>query len=120
MQLKEDVLQNQIKLLEKQFADERNSQPPDTQQFRSLEMKLSTMHQRQIERESELLNILKSTHPRLQVEREISESTWRRIVASKNDQIREFREELDSILNILKQLHDKGSLSSPATRNLFK
>ena len=107
-------------MLEKQFADERNSQPPDTQQFRSLEMKLSTMHQRQIEREGELLNILKSTHPRLQAENEVSEVTWRRIVASKNNQIREFREELDSILDILKQLYDKGSFSSPATRNPFK
>lgn len=78
------------------------------------------MHQRQIEREGELLKILKSTRPTPQAENEINEATWRKIVDSKNIQIREFRDELDSILDILKQLYATGSFSSPAKRNLFK
>lgn len=104
-QLKEDVLQNQIRLLQKQLKDAIDCQPPSQQRINNIEVQLTGMQQRQLERENEIRNLARAAQPRFQLDRDLSEVEWGRIVEAKDAQIKQFRDELDDILQTLHGLY---------------
>lgn len=110
LQLKEDVLQNQVKLLQKQLKDAIECQPPSQQRLTNIEMQLSSIHQRQLDRENEINKLVRTTRPRLDVGRDPGDVDWGRIVEAKDVQIKQFRDELDEILKTLHSLYANRSM----------
>ena len=119
LQLKEGVLQNQIKLLQKQLKDAIECQPPTQQRINHIEMQISTIQQRQIDRESELYKIARNVQPNFDSGMNPHGIDWCKIVEAKDAQIRQFREELDEILQTLHNLYANGPAFHEQTRGYF-
>ena len=117
-QLKEDVLQNQVKLLQKQLKDAIDCQPPSQKRINSIEMQLSSMQQRQLDREGEIRNLVSIARPKLSPLRDPYDPDLAKIVEAKDAQIKQFREELDDILHTLHSLYSNGSLIRKDNKNM--
>jgi len=117
--LKEGVLQNQVKLLQKELKDAIECQPPTQQRINHIEMQISTIQQRQIDRESELYKISRNVQPNFDSGMNPHGIDWGKIVKDKDAQIKQFREELDEILQTLHNLYANGSASHEQTRDYF-
>ena len=91
-----------MEALKKELDGALECQPLEHQRFRVLEMKIASMQQRRTDREGELRSLLRKIEPMFVPDGQ--DSHWRKIVEEKNEQIKQFREELDSILDVLKHL----------------
>ena len=102
------TLENQTKQLTEDLANAKRSHTPQMRHFESLQEKIETMERQHLQREERLRDIMK--HHQTTSVQELTDETikWKRIVENKNLEIEKFRNELDSILNILKELQVQG------------
>ena len=76
--------------------------------FEALRNKISQMETRHRLREQQLQQLMQQQHVAAAQESVLEATRWRGIVDTKNREIDKFRGELDSILEILRQLQRQG------------
>uniref|UniRef100_A0A8C3NKT6 Centrosomal protein of 162 kDa n=1 Tax=Geospiza parvula TaxID=87175 RepID=A0A8C3NKT6_GEOPR len=100
-QIREQLLQKEVTKLLEELREARESQSPEMKHFLCLEKKIKHIESRHAAREHEIQKVhqLRQTQ---EVER------WRRLAQQKNQELEKFRMELDSILDVLRELQKQG------------
>ncbi|XP_078733451.1 centrosomal protein of 162 kDa isoform X1 [Lampetra fluviatilis] len=105
---REQTLQDQVVRLLQELGEARETHTPEMKQFRALEAKVVMMEQRHLRREQELTQLVQRTRQSGEQERSREAAEWRRQVLHKNAELERFRSELDSILEVLRELQRQG------------
>ncbi|KAK2113999.1 hypothetical protein P7K49_008265 [Saguinus oedipus] len=95
------------KLLE-ELREAKENHTPEMKHFMGLEMKIKQMEMRHAQREQELQQIIQQTHQVVETEQNKEVEKWKRLAQLKNRELETFRTELDSILDVLRELQRQG------------
>ncbi|XP_075270538.1 centrosomal protein of 162 kDa isoform X1 [Opisthocomus hoazin] len=107
-QLREELLQKEVTKLLEELREAKESQSPEMKHFLCLENKIKHIETRHAEREQEIQKATQLTR-RLTEGRQSQEAErWRRLAQRKNQELERFRVELDSILDVLRELQKQG------------
>ncbi|NWW85857.1 CE162 protein, partial [Rhynochetos jubatus] len=107
-QMREELLQKEVTKLLEELREAKESQSPEMKHFLCLEEKIKQIETRHAEREQEILKATQRT-PRVPEARQSHEvEKWRRLAQRKNQELEKFRVELDSILDVLRELQKQG------------
>ncbi|XP_044931803.1 centrosomal protein of 162 kDa isoform X2 [Mustela putorius furo] len=107
-QLREEILQKEITKLLEELREARENHTPEMKHFMGLEKKIKQMEMRHQQREQELQQIIQQTHQVVETEQNKEIEKWKRLAQLKNRELDKFRTELDSILDVLRELHRQG------------
>ncbi|XP_039077757.1 centrosomal protein of 162 kDa isoform X2 [Hyaena hyaena] len=107
-QVREEVLQKEITKLLEELREARENHTPEMKHFMGLEKKIKQLEMRHEQREQELQQIIQQTHQVVETEQSKEIEKWKRLAQLKNRELDKFRTELDSILDVLRELHRKG------------
>ncbi|XP_044532255.1 centrosomal protein of 162 kDa [Gracilinanus agilis] len=107
-QVREEILQKEISKLLEELREAKESHTPEMKHFMALERKIKQMEMRHVQREQELQQIIQQTRQVVETEQEKEVAKWKRLAQLKNQELEKFRVELDSILDVLRELHRKG------------
>ncbi|XP_043820598.1 centrosomal protein of 162 kDa [Dromiciops gliroides] len=107
-QAREEILQKEISKLLEELREAKESHTPEMKHFMSLERKIKHMEMRHMQREQELQQIIQQTRQVVETEQEKEVEKWKRLAQLKNRELEKFRVELDSILDVLRELHQQG------------
>ena len=86
--------------------------------YEALKDKIRHMEEKHAQRERDLQQIIRNSHHGNQPEMAEETEKWKRIVEVKNREIEKFRAELDSILEVLRELHRQGVVLPYKNSNL--
>lgn len=101
-------LKEQVETLKEKLREAKRTQAPEMRHYEVLEEKISTLTERHKKREQELEALVRSSQ-RMASQDLIEEAArWKKMVETKNLEICKFREELDSILGVLRELQRQG------------
>lgn len=78
--------------------------------YESLQAKITSMENRHACREKELKGLLESATTKAALHINYAEDKWRDVLRSKDAELQTFREELDSIMEVLEELKRQGVL----------
>ncbi|XP_042165774.1 centrosomal protein of 162 kDa isoform X3 [Oncorhynchus tshawytscha] len=106
--LREDTLQNQLTRLLEELKQARECHSPELRHFTSLERKIHSMELRHTQREKELQQVMGQTRLVVEAEQQSEVERWRRLAQGKTRELEVFRLELDSILDVLRELQRQG------------
>ncbi|KAK3572376.1 hypothetical protein QTP86_032604 [Hemibagrus guttatus] len=106
--LREETLQNQLTKLLEELKQAKEAHSPELRHFASLEHKIHTMELRYNQREQELQQIIAQTRLVVEQEQQAEVSRWKRLAQGKSNELEAFRQELDSILDVLRELQKQG------------
>ncbi|KAM7337208.1 hypothetical protein ACRRTK_003327 [Alexandromys fortis] len=107
-QVREEILQNQITKLLEELKEAKENHTPEMKHFMGLERKIQQMEMRHRQREQELQQIIQQTRQVVETEQNKEVEKWKRLAQLKNRELDKFRTELDSILDVLRELHRQG------------
>ncbi|XP_011215383.2 centrosomal protein of 162 kDa isoform X2 [Ailuropoda melanoleuca] len=107
-QVREEILQKEIAKLLEELREARENHTPEMKHFMGLEKKIKQMEMRHQQREQELQQIIQQTHQVVETEQNREIEKWKRLAQLKNRELDKFRAELDSILDVLRELHRQG------------
>ncbi|XP_048209844.1 centrosomal protein of 162 kDa isoform X1 [Perognathus longimembris pacificus] len=107
-QVREEILQNEVTKLLEELREAKESHTPEMKHFMGLEKKITQMEIRHKQREQELQQIIQKTHQVVENEQNKEVEKWKRLAQLKNRELDTFRTELDSILDVLRELHRQG------------
>ncbi|XP_072498829.1 centrosomal protein of 162 kDa isoform X2 [Notamacropus eugenii] len=107
-QVREEILQKEISKLLEELREAKESHTPEMKHFMGLERKIKNMEMRHVQREQELQQIIQQTRQVVETEQEKEVEKWKRLAQLKNQELEKFRVELDSILDVLRELHRQG------------
>uniref|UniRef100_A0A5F8G7Q8 Centrosomal protein of 162 kDa n=1 Tax=Monodelphis domestica TaxID=13616 RepID=A0A5F8G7Q8_MONDO len=107
-QVREEILQKEISKLLEELREAKESHTPEMKHFMALERKIKQMEMRHVQREQELQQIIQQTRQVVETEQEKEVAKWKRLAQLKNQELEKFRVELDSILDVLRELHRQG------------
>ncbi|XP_013201874.1 centrosomal protein of 162 kDa [Microtus ochrogaster] len=107
-QVREEILQNQITKLLEELKEAKENHTPEMKHFMGLERKIQQMEMRHKQREQELQQIIQQTRQVVETEQNKEVEKWKRLAQLKNRELDKFRTELDSILDVLRELHRQG------------
>uniref|UniRef100_A0A8C8XD14 Centrosomal protein of 162 kDa n=1 Tax=Panthera leo TaxID=9689 RepID=A0A8C8XD14_PANLE len=107
-QVREEILQKEITKLLEELREARENHTPEMKHFMVLEKKIKQMEMRHEQREQELQQIIQQTHQVVETEQSKEIEKWKRLAQLKNRELDKFRTELDSILDVLRELHRQG------------
>ncbi|XP_045660467.1 centrosomal protein of 162 kDa isoform X2 [Ursus americanus] len=107
-QVREEILQKEIAKLLEELREARENHTPEMKHFMGLEKKIKQMEMRHQQREQELQQIIQQTHQVVETEQNREIEKWKRLAQLKNRELDKFRTELDSILDVLRELHRQG------------
>ncbi|XP_054554987.1 centrosomal protein of 162 kDa isoform X2 [Talpa occidentalis] len=107
-QVREEVLQKEITKLLEELKEAKENHTPEMKHFMGLEKKIKQMEMRHEQREQELQQIIQQTHQVVETEQNKEIEKWKRLAQLKNRELDKFRTELDSILDVLRELHRQG------------
>ncbi|KAF4087905.1 hypothetical protein AMELA_G00076690 [Ameiurus melas] len=113
--LREETLQNQLTKLLEELKQAKEAHSPELRHFASLEHKIHTMELRYNQREQELQQMIAQTRLVVEQEQQAEVMRWRRLAQGKSSELEAFRIELDSILDVLRELQKQGVVI-PATQ----
>ncbi|XP_009874715.1 PREDICTED: centrosomal protein of 162 kDa [Apaloderma vittatum] len=107
-QMREELLQKEVTKLLEELREAKESQSPEMKHFLCLEKKIKLIETRRAEREQEIRRAAQLTQrlPDAQQSHEVEK--WRRLAQRKNQELEKFRVELDSILDVLRELQKQG------------
>ena len=91
-----------------ELREARENHTPEMKHFMILEKKIKQMEMRHEQREQELQQIIQQTHQVVETEQNKEIEKWKRLAQLKNRELDKFRMELDSILDVLRELHRQG------------
>nr|KAF6461597.1 centrosomal protein 162 [Molossus molossus] len=107
-QVREEILQKEITKLLEELREAKENHTPEMKHFMGLEKKIKQMEMRHKQREQELQQIIQQTHQVVENEQNKEIEKWKRLAQLKNRELEKFRTELDSILDVLRELHRQG------------
>ncbi|XP_005684776.2 PREDICTED: centrosomal protein of 162 kDa isoform X1 [Capra hircus] len=107
-QVREEILQKEITKLLEELREAKENHTPEMKHFMVLEKKIKQMEMRHEQREQELQQIIQQTHQVVEAEQNKEIEKWKRLAQLKNRELDKFRTELDSILDVLRELHRQG------------
>uniref|UniRef100_A0A8C3Y876 Centrosomal protein of 162 kDa n=1 Tax=Catharus ustulatus TaxID=91951 RepID=A0A8C3Y876_CATUS len=107
-QIREQLLQKEVTKLLEELREARESQSPEMKHFLSLEKKIKHIESRHAEREHEIQKATQLTQHISEVRQTQEVEKWRRLAQQKNQELEKFRIELDSILDVLRELQKQG------------
>ncbi|XP_037587691.1 centrosomal protein of 162 kDa isoform X2 [Cebus imitator] len=107
-QVREEILQKEITKLLEELREAKENHTPEMKHFMGLEMKIKQMEMRHAQREQELQQIIQQTHQVVETEQNKEVEKWKRLAQLKNRELEKFRTELDSILDVLRELQRQG------------
>ncbi|XP_052043652.1 centrosomal protein of 162 kDa isoform X1 [Apodemus sylvaticus] len=107
-QVREEILQKQITKLLEELKEAKENHTPEMKHFMGLERKIKQMETRHRQREQELQQIIQQTRQVVETEQNKEVEKWKRLAQLKNRELDKFRTELDSILDVLRELHRQG------------
>ncbi|XP_013389121.1 centrosomal protein of 162 kDa [Lingula anatina] len=106
--IRETALESQVKQLQDDLREAKKHHSPEMKHFEALHEKITQMENRHRQREQELQQIIRNTKLNAGVELNREVDKWRRMVEVKNQETERFRIELDSILEVLRELQRQG------------
>ncbi|XP_055965721.1 centrosomal protein of 162 kDa [Sorex fumeus] len=107
-QVREEILQKEITKLIEELKEAKENHTPEMKHFTGLEKKIKQMEVRHEQREQELQRIIQQTRQVVETEQNKEIEKWKRLAQLKNRELDHFRRELDSILDVLRELHQQG------------
>ncbi|NXN82979.1 CE162 protein, partial [Bombycilla garrulus] len=107
-QIREQLLQKEVTKLLEELREARESQSPEMKHFLCLEKKIKHIESRHLEREHEIQKATQLTQHISEVRQTQEAEKWRRLAQQKNQELEKFRMELDSILDVLRELQKQG------------
>ncbi|XP_057595172.1 centrosomal protein of 162 kDa isoform X4 [Hippopotamus amphibius kiboko] len=107
-QVREEILQKEITKLLEELKEAKENHTPEMKHFMVLEKKIKQVEMRHEQREQELQQIIQQTHQVVETEQNKEIEKWKRLAQLKNRELDKFRMELDSILDVLRELHRQG------------
>ncbi|KAL2306688.1 hypothetical protein Nmel_004619 [Mimus melanotis] len=107
-QIREQLLQKEVTKLLEELREARESQSPEMKHFLCLEKKIKHIESRHAEREHEIQKATQLTQHISEVRQTQEVEKWRRLAQQKNQELEKFRIELDSILDVLRELQKQG------------
>ncbi|XP_041336360.1 centrosomal protein of 162 kDa isoform X1 [Pyrgilauda ruficollis] len=107
-QIREQLLQKEVTKLLEELREARESQSPEMKHFLCLEKKIKHIESRHAEREHEIQKATQLRQHISEVRQSQEVEKWRRLAQQKNQELEKFRMELDSILDVLRELQKQG------------
>ncbi|XP_039915496.1 centrosomal protein of 162 kDa isoform X2 [Hirundo rustica] len=107
-ELKNRISTQEVTKLLEELREARESQSPEMKHFLCLEKKIKHIESRYAEREHEIQKATQLTQHVSEVRRTQEAEKWRRLAQQKNQELEKFRVELDSILDVLRELQKQG------------
>ncbi|XP_032538026.1 centrosomal protein of 162 kDa isoform X1 [Chiroxiphia lanceolata] len=107
-QIREQLLQKEVTKLLEELREAKESQSPEMKHFLCLEKKIKHIETRHAEREQEIQKATQVTHHVTEARQTHEAQKWRRLAQQKNQELEKFRVELDSMLDVLRELQKQG------------
>nr|XP_013804326.1 PREDICTED: centrosomal protein of 162 kDa [Apteryx mantelli mantelli] len=107
-QMREELLQKEVSKLLEELREAKESQSPEMKHFLCLEKKIKHIETRHAEREQELQKATQLTQHITDARQSHEVEKWQRLAQRKNLELEKFRVELDSILDVLRELQRQG------------
>ncbi|NXY53752.1 CE162 protein, partial [Callaeas wilsoni] len=107
-QIREQLLQKEVTKLLEELREARECQSPEMKHFLCLEKKIKHIESRHAEREHEIQKGTQLTQHISEARQSQEVEKWRRLAQQKNQELERFRMELDSILDVLRELQKQG------------
>ncbi|NXV92569.1 CE162 protein, partial [Calonectris borealis] len=107
-QMREELLQKEVTKLLEELREAKESQSPEMKHFLCLEKKIKHIETRHAEREQEIRKATQLTQHITEARQTHEVEKWRRLAQRKNQELEKFRVELDSILDVLRELQKQG------------
>ncbi|XP_025976905.2 centrosomal protein of 162 kDa isoform X4 [Dromaius novaehollandiae] len=118
-QMREELLQKEVAKLLEELREAKESQSPEMKHFLCLEKKIKHIETRHAEREQELQKATQLTQHITDARQTHEVEKWRRLAQRKNQELEKFRVELDSILDVLRELQRQGVVIPAPNSNGF-
>ncbi|XP_030639013.1 centrosomal protein of 162 kDa [Chanos chanos] len=106
--LREETLQNQLAKLLEELKEAKEAHSPELKHFTNLERKIQAMELRYTQRERELQQVIAQTRVVVEEEQQAELERWKKLAQGKARELESFRLELDSILDVLRELQRQG------------
>ncbi|KAM9155992.1 centrosomal protein of 162 kDa isoform 2-T3 [Pangshura tecta] len=107
-QTREEILQKEMTKLLEELREAKERQSPEMKHFLCLERKIKYMEIRHVQREQELQQIVQQTRHVPEVRQTQEAEKWKKLAQLKNQELEKFQVELDSILDVLRELQKQG------------
>ncbi|XP_067416847.1 centrosomal protein of 162 kDa [Emydura macquarii macquarii] len=107
-QMREEVLQKEMAKLLEELKEAKERQTPEMKHFLCLERKIKSMEIRHAQREQELQQVVQQTQFVTKVQQTQEVEKWKKLAQLKNQELEKFQVELDSILDVLRELQKQG------------
>ncbi|XP_059424238.1 centrosomal protein of 162 kDa isoform X2 [Carassius carassius] len=106
--IREETLQNQLSKLLEELKQAKEAHSPELRHFTSLEQKIQSMELRYTQREKQLQQVIADTRRVVEQEQQGEVERWKRLSQGRAKELEVFRLELDSILDVLRELQRQG------------
>ncbi|XP_033113259.1 centrosomal protein of 162 kDa-like [Anneissia japonica] len=106
--IQEETLKVQVEQLTTELQEAKACHSPEMKHFEALQAKIVAMENRRFDREKEMKILMERTQETLLAEANQQLANYKQLLLSKNTELQRFRAELDSILEVLKELHNQG------------
>ncbi|KAM6459883.1 centrosomal protein of 162 kDa isoform 1-T3 [Liasis olivaceus] len=117
-QRREAILQKEMAKLLEELKEARERQSPEMKHFSCLERKIKQLETSYEQREQELQQVIQQTRYNAEVEQIQETEKWKKLALLKNQELEKFRIELDSMLDVLRQLQKQGVVISAGSSNM--
>ncbi|XP_075779941.1 centrosomal protein of 162 kDa isoform X4 [Pelodiscus sinensis] len=107
-QMREEILQKEMAKLLEELREAKERQNPEMKHFLCLERKIKSMELRHAQREQELQQIVQQSRHGAEVQQTQEVENWKKLAQLKNQELEKFQVELDSILDVLRELQKQG------------
>ncbi|XP_072018835.1 centrosomal protein of 162 kDa-like isoform X1 [Amphiura filiformis] len=106
--VREQVMKTQLDQLRVELHDAKKSHTPEMRHFEALQSKICAMEARHYQREQELHLLVERAKHTATIEKDHEIAHCHQQLTKKNAEIQRFRAELDSILEVLRELQRQG------------
>ncbi|XP_026520935.1 centrosomal protein of 162 kDa [Notechis scutatus] len=117
-QRREAILQKEMAKLLEELKVARENQSPELKRFSCLERKIRQLETSYEQREQELQQVIQQTRYSAEVEQFRETEKWKTFALLKNQELEKFRIELDSMLDVLRQLQKQGVVITSSSSNM--
>ncbi|XP_066557772.1 centrosomal protein of 162 kDa isoform X2 [Amia ocellicauda] len=108
LHIREETLQSQMAKLLEELKEAKEAHSPELKHFSALERQIKNMEMRHLHREQELQQIIMQGRHVAGEEQHSEVEKWKKLAQLKTRELEAFRVELDSILDVLRELQRQG------------
>ncbi|PIK52282.1 putative centrosomal protein [Apostichopus japonicus] len=106
--VKEQLHRTQMEQLRVELEEAKKNHTPEMRHFEALQAKIIAMENRKLQRESDIERMVDKSAQAATADKQKEIHQYRDLVMKKNLEIERFRSELDSILDVLRELQRQG------------